>query len=391
MQTSKPRVLVVLHLVGGNDALNTLVPYGDPLYYENRPAVHVPEDKVLPIDNHLGLNPSMAPLLPFWVQRRMAIIVGIGYADPNYSHFRASDIWETAEPSDVAYAGWLAKAVREIDPHASNVLTAVNFGRGLPRALSLSGVPVASISSLDKYGFFSNIPGISERKARLDVLARMYMSSDEDEEYHRVTAASAALLGHSSVALRHTGDTGIAALKGADILRSTNAGYKAMVDYPNSSIGEKLKGIAQIKLANVGTRIFYTSHGSFDLHALQVPNHSARWREVSEAVAAFFEDLRLHSEADDTAMFIWSEFGRRVRDNGSGTDHGAAGLALLIGDRVKGGIYGEHPSLRGSDLVDGNLSYNVDFRAVYSSLLESWLEVGARPIIGSPLEQVGLF
>lgn len=389
MQTAKAPVLVVLHLVGGNDALNTLVPYNDPLYHQNRPSVHVPEEQLLPIDNHLGFHPSLASLLPFWNQRKMAVIPGIGYANPSYSHFRASDIWETAQPAEITYAGWLAQAVREIDPRGSNVLTAVNFGRGLPRALSLSGVPVVSVSNLDKYGFFSAIPDITERAERLKVFARMYR--DEGEPNPPAAAGNPASVDQPFAALRHAGDTGVVALKAADILGTTKAVYTAMASYPNNSLGEKLKGIAQIKLANVGTRIFYTAHGSFDLHALQAANHAARLREVSDAVAAFFEDLRRHDGADDVAMFIWSEFGRRVRDNGSGTDHGAAGLALIIGDRVNGGMYGEYPSLREPDLEDGNLAHSVDFRLVYGSLLENWLEVGARPITGSLVEQIGLF
>lgn len=388
-QGAKARVLVVLHLIGGNDALNTLVPYGDPLYYDSRPVVHIPEEEVLPINDRLGLHPSMAALKPFWDQGKMALVMGIGYANPNYSHFRSTDIWETAEPSKTAYGGWLARAVREMDPRACNVLTAVNFGRGLPRALSLSGVPVASVSTLEAYGLFSNLVSASERRSRLGVFERMY-SADETNDC-RPSAESALFPNQAAGALRHLAQTGLAALKGADILNSTCVGYNAMVEYPRNPIGEKLKGIAQVKSADLGTRIFYAAHGSFDLHAIQIPNHAERWREISESVAAFFDDLRLHSEADDVVLFIWSEFGRRVRDNGSGTDHGAGGLAFVIGDPVRGGLYGEYPSLRRSDLVDGNLACSVDFRMAYSSLLERWLEVEARPIVGATFEQIAVF
>ena len=146
MTSQKQPILVVLQLTGGNDTLNTIVPYGDPLYYDNRKTVRIAESEVLPIDSHYGFNPAMKALQPFWDNGKMAIINGVGYPNPNYSHFRSMDIWYTCEPEKMATDGWLGKTVREIDPKAENVLTAVNFGRGLPRALSLAGVPVASVS-----------------------------------------------------------------------------------------------------------------------------------------------------------------------------------------------------------------------------------------------------
>jgi len=149
---AKPPVLVVLQLGGGNDTVNTVVPWADPLYYDNRTRVRIDEADVLKIDDRLGFHPGMAAIKPFWDAGQMAVINGIGYPDPNYSHFRSMDIWYTAEPAKMATDGWLGKAVRDLDPKAENVLTAVNFGRGLPRALSLSGVPVASVAELDSYG-----------------------------------------------------------------------------------------------------------------------------------------------------------------------------------------------------------------------------------------------
>ena len=147
--THKPPILVVLQLTGGKDALNTLIPYGNPRYYDQRPTVRVPEDQVVPIDDDYGFHPSMAALKPFWDQGKMAIVNGIGYPKPDYSHFRSMDIWYTAQPETMATDGWLGKLVRDLDPRADNVLTAVSFGRGLPRALSLAGVPVASVAELD--------------------------------------------------------------------------------------------------------------------------------------------------------------------------------------------------------------------------------------------------
>jgi uncharacterized protein (DUF1501 family) len=163
--------------------------------------------------------------------------------------------------------------------------------------------------------------------------------------------------------------------------------YSSTVEYPTSQIAANLKGIAQVKLAGLGTRVFYTSHASFDTHAAELPTHALLWKEVSEAVAAFFADLREHDAAGDVIMLMWSEFGRRVRDNGAGTDHGAGGLAFVLGDPVKGGMYGEYPSLKDSELTIGNLQSNNDFRSTYGSILERWMQIEAKPIVNGSFEQ----
>ena len=179
--TRKPPTLVVLQLTGGNDALNTLVPYGNPLYYDQRPTVRIPEDQVLPIDEHYGFHPSMAALKPFWDQGKMAIVNGIGYPKPDYSHFRSMDIWYTAQPETMATDGWLGKLVHDLDPKADNVLTAVSFGRGLPRALSLAGVPVASVAELDSYGLLTNLSSV-QRQAALEVEVGLAAGERRDRE-----------------------------------------------------------------------------------------------------------------------------------------------------------------------------------------------------------------
>jgi uncharacterized protein (DUF1501 family) len=381
--TRKPPTLVVLQLTGGNDALNTVVPYGNPLYYDQRPTVRIPEEQVLPIDEHYGFHPSMAALKPFWDQGQMAIVNGIGYAKPDYSHFRSMDIWYTAQPDIMATDGWLGKLVRDLDPRADNVLTAVSFGRGLPRALSLSGVPVASVAELDSYGLLTNLSS-AQRQAALEVFSWMYDDGWDDEGLPAVPTRHP----HDSVVevLRYMGQTGLDAQKGATILRTAVEKYHSSVMYPQTSIGQSLRGVAQVKLADLGTRVFYTAHNGFDTHGTQLAVHAQLWREVSEAVATFFEDLRAHDAADDVIMLLWSEFGRRVRDNGSGTDHGAGGSAFVLGEAVKGGMYGEYPSLRAGDLTLGNLTYTNDFRATYSTILERWFDVEAKPIVNGTFE-----
>jgi uncharacterized protein (DUF1501 family) len=160
------------------------------------------------------------------------------------------------------------------------------------------------------------------------------------------------------------------------------------VTYPTSSIASSLKGIAQVKMAGLGTRVFYCATGSFDTHANQLKVHAQLWQEIAEAVSAFFADLREHGEADDVVMLLWTEFGRRARDNGAGTDHGAGGHAFVIGEPVTGGFYGEYPSLKEHDLTLGNLKYGIDFRSAYASILERWLDIDAKPIVGGSFEQL---
>jgi uncharacterized protein (DUF1501 family) len=383
--THKPPTLVVLQLTGGNDPLNTLVPYGNPLYYDQRPTVRLPEDQVLTIDDTYGFHPSMAALTPFWDQGQMAIINGIGYARPDYSHFRSMDIWYTAQPDSMATDGWLGKLVRDLDPKADNVLTAVSFGRGLPRALSLAGVPVASVAELDSYGLLTNLSSSEQRRAALEVFSWMYDDGWNDAGLPmEPTRQPAQPVGE---VLRYMGQTGLDAKKGAAILRTALEKYHASVSYPQTTIARSLRSVAQVKLADLGTRVFYTAHGSFDTHGTQMAVHAQLWRDIAEAIAAFFADLRAHNAADDVIMLLWSEFGRRVRDNGSGTDHGAGGIAFVLGEAVNGGMYGEYPSLRDGDLTMGNLTYTNDFRSTYSTILERWFGVEAKPIVNGAFEQ----
>jgi uncharacterized protein (DUF1501 family) len=373
----KEPTLVVLQMAGANDYLNTVIPYANPLYYDNRPTVHIPEDQVLRIDNEVGFHPNMRAMKRLYDEGKVAIIHGIGYPNPNYSHFRSMDIWYTCEPEKVSSEGWLGKVVRDLDPKADNVLTAVNFGRGMPRALSLSGVPIASVAQLDTYGVLSSLSGPT-RPMAMETFTRMYTGPEAGTEV-----------------MRYMGQTGLDAQKGADILRSAVSKYASTVKYPEANpIAASLKGVAQVKLAGLGTRLFYTSHGSFDTHASELPMHAKLWTEVDGAIDAFFQDMRAHDAADDMIMLLWTEFGRRVRDNGSGTDHGAGGVAFVIGERVKGGMYGAYPSLRDADLTQqregmfGNLRYNYDFRGLYSTIVDRWLGLDAKATVGGSFEQL---
>ena len=368
--TKKDPVIVVLQMSGGNDYLNTTIPYADGIYRDSRPVVGVPEDRVIKIDDQIGFHPEMAPIKELYDAGDMAIIHGVGYADSPRSHFRSMDIWHTCEPDKIGTEGWLGKVTRELDPNKENVLTAVSFGAALPRALALPGVPVACVDDLDNYGL---LPGIAneQRNKILDRFARMYSPT----------------IGTGAV-MDYLGQTGLDTLEGADILKDAPKMYSSTVEYPDSTIAKKLKGIAQVHLANFGTRVFYCDHGSFDSHSNQVGMHDKLWKDVSEGIRAFFADLREHNASEIVIMFLFSEFGRRVIDNGSGTDHGAGGVAFALGDQIRGGQYGEFPSMKPEHLEQGDVVPNVDFRGVYSTMVEEWFGLDANPIVNGNFEKL---
>ena len=366
----RERNVVVVQLSGGNDGLNTVIPYENGLYYDYRANVNIPQEEVLPLEDGLGLTPHAAPIKRLWDEGHVAVINGIGYPSPNRSHFRSMDVWHTAEPDKIGAEGWLGRALREIDPEGENVLTGVNFGRGLPRALSAKGVPVASVGDLETYGLFPDLQDEVLRKYALDAFAKMYGATE----------------GKDAVA-QFLGQTARDALKGADILRTAPAKYASDVEYADTPIAQSLKSIAQVMFADLGTRVFYTQHGSFDTHAGELEAHAKLWGDVSGAVGDFYDDLSEHGRENDTVVLLFSEFGRRIQDNGTGTDHGSGSVSLVIGGEVKGGLYGEYPSLKEEDQLEGDLHFNNDFRSTYSTILERWMGVEAAPVVNGKFEQ----
>ena len=364
--------LVVIQLSGGNDYLNTIVPFNSGEYYDYRPTVNIDGDSVLPIGDGHGFNPNMAPIKDLYDQGKVAVINGIGYPNPNRSHFRSMDIWHTAEPNDIATEGWLGRATRDLDPTGENVLTAVNFGRGLPRALGVRGVPVASVGNLETYGLFPDLKDEMLRKYALDAFAKMYGGER----------------GKDAV-MDFLGQTGTDALKGADLLRTALDKYSSNVEYAANPIAQSLNDAARVMFSDLGTRIFYTQQGSYDTHSGELVTHASLIGDVSTAVADFYDDLKEHDRDDDTLILIFSEFGRRIRDNGSGTDHGSGGVAFVIGGQVKGGMYGEYPSLKEEDQLEGDLHFNNDFRSTYTTILDRWLHLDAAPIVNGQFEQHG--
>ena len=369
---AKDPVLVVVQLTGGNDFMNTLVPYTEGAYYDARPLVRVAEDEVLPINETLGFNPNASRLKELYDAGNVAVVQGIGYPNSSRSHFRGMDIWHTCEPDRISTEGWVAKVIDRLDPEGENPLTAVNIGRGLPRALAAPGVTATSVGDLDNYGLMTGVEVEEERERDLEIFKRMY-----------TPAVGAGLVQD------YLSQTGRGSLAGAEILATVPGQYSSSVEYGANPIAKALHDVARIHTAGVGTRVFYTNHPGYDTHSHQPPVHPRLLQEVSGALADFMQDLREHDAAEEVTILVFTEFGRRMKDNGSGTDHGSGGGAFIVGDLVEGGLYAEYPSVDPSDWLHGeDLKHTIDFRGIYGTILEQWMGIAPQEIVGGEFEQI---
>ena len=368
----KDPVLVVVQLSGGNDFMNTVVPYTAGIYYDSRPVVGLKEDEVLPIHDTLAWNPNCAPLQSMYEAGEIAVVQGIGYPNSNRSHFRAMDIWHTCEPVEIGTEGWAGRVIRELDPGGHNVLTGVSVGKGLPRAMAVPGVPVTSFDNLDTYGLLTGIDDAQRRTAALEVFKGMYG--------HEVGAG---------MVMDYLSQTGLNVISGTSELKKAKTGYSSTVEYGDSAIAGSLRDVARVHLAGLGTRVFYTAQGGYDNHANEVPDHPKLLVDLSNAISSFFADLRAHNASSEVTMLVFTEFGRRIRDNASGTDHGSGGGAFIIGDHVKGGLYAQYPSLDPSRWVHGeDMEHTIDFRGIYGTVLEQWMGLDPTEIVGGHFEQI---
>jgi len=257
-------------------------------------------------------------------------------------------------------------------PKHDNVVAAVNFGAGLPRALVSHGAPVASVTDLNTYGLMNHVTELDQRNEALQAFKDMYSQA----------------IGSGPV-MDYLSQTGLDALKGAEIIGSVTEKYSSDVEYAENSFAKAMKGAAQVLQADIGTRICYTQHGSFDAHTNGIALQEGLLTDVSGGIYDFYDDMKRANKSDDVIMFVFTEFGRRVKDNGNGTDHGSGGVAFVIGDQVEGGQYSDYPSLAPDQLLEGDLRFNLDFRSVYTEILEDWLEIDARPVVKGEYEKVG--
>ncbi len=355
-------ILVMIELNGGNDGLNTLVPYADPAYYTNRPTIGIPKDKVLQLGSSFGLHPSMGAMKGLWDAGQVAVIHGAGYPRADQSHFRSMDIWQTAVPERVATLGWLGRYLDKIPEDDQNALYGVAFQTDMPRAFRGERSQVPAVPNFESYKYQTDDNYKQDRGRQLQAFTQISSHVPIDVPY-------------VGLVQRNIRD----AYTTADRLQSAGV-YRPTVVYPNTGLGNGLKLVAEVIVKQFGTHLFHVTIGGFDTHAGQPGQHSRILGELSGAVGAFFQDLKNQSLSDDVLALTFSEFGRRVRENGSaGTDHGAASPMFAMGGKVKGGFYGNPPSL--TNLDDGNLKYTTDFRTVYATVLERWLAADSNAVL----------
>jgi uncharacterized protein (DUF1501 family) len=368
--SAKGRALVVLQLDGGNDGLNTVVPYRDANYAKYRPRLRVPTQGLLKIDDHVGLHPALRGLAQLLEGRQLAIIQSVGYPNPNRSHFESMAIWHTAQPQNATSEtpGWLARSLGAKPPAGGGDVPALHVGDTLlPQALTGSSWHVPSLVSLEQCRRRLGVraAGAREQRAALDALAGLERGKPGSllQFVERSTLTSYA----SSARLEGVLQAG-----------------KAPAGYPDHlGLSQRLKLIAQLLKAGLLASIYYTQLGGFDTHANQIATHPALLREVGDCLKTFLDDLTQAGEAERVVVLVFSEFGRRLAESASGgTDHGTAAPVLLLGPKVRAGLHGSYPNLQ--DLWDGDPKHAIDFRQVYATVLDQWLGCPSAKVLGAP-------
>ncbi len=346
------RTLVVLQLGGGNDGLNTVIPFTDPAYATLRPTIGKKAADVLPISNTLAFNPNLSKLMDIWNSGKLAVLEGVEYPQPNYSHFRSTEIWMTGDDQNVGSLGWLGHSLDHLSNHPA--LVAASLGVTVPQALvGMQPVDIALGGSLASFGY--RPLGKVDPGAVSAIYDYMDSTTTSATPYKKLVTQS-----HE-----------IAQEAMAGVAKAAS-GYTPAVTYPNTSLAAGLQTVAQLIHGGVGARVLYLATGGFDTHANQVGTHDTLLKYLGDGLAAFWQDISAHGHADSVALMTFSEFGRRPGENFSkGTDHGSASVMFVMGGGVKGGVYGNAPTL--TNLDNGNLRVQQDFRTVYAAMLQNWL------------------
>ena len=352
------RTLIIIQMAGGNDGLNTVVPYTDSRYYDHRSYLAVSDEDVLDLNGELGLHPVLGKMKLLWDQGLLAVVQGVGYENQSYSHFESMHVWQTADNKGKLGEGWLGRYFESLKGMEDNIFQGLAVGKLMPYECSNLNAPIPVVSSIDKY----RLKGSSEQRS--EALLKLYGSSPLDAPY--------------GVLLDNTIE---AVYKSSEALQTADKNYKSDIQYPETSLSKSLKVLAEAIIGDLGVRVGHVKIGGFDTHSDQIVEQPDLLQEMSEAIYAFYEDLKAAGRDQDVLIMTWSEFGRRVKSNGSGgTDHGAAAPMFLIGSPVIGGVYGENPNLRNLD--KDNLRFTTDFRSVYSTVLEEWLGAAPEAILG---------
>jgi len=374
--TSRPgipedRILVVVQMGGGNDGLNTVVPFTNDAYYRARPTLAVPQKDVLRITDDLAFHPGLAPLKELYDKGAMAVVQGVGYPNPSRSHFKSMEIWHTADPEGrIVRYGWIGRYFDSKCPVCEQPTVGVNVGPAMPLAMQAESGMGVSLENPEAFQWIAGLDGIG---------------AQEEQELFRLLNAPAPNEPGTIDFLRHTA---MNAYVSSEQVRGAVRAYKGGIEYPNTQFAASLRLIAQMIAGRLTTKVYYAHMTGFDTHAAQRGVHENLLGQLAGGVAAFYRDLEAQGNAERVLVLAFSEFGRRVAENGSGgTDHGTAAPMFVFGKGLRGGLYGQQPSL--TDLADGDLKHGIDFRSVYATVLDRWLGADPQKILGSGFERVG--
>ncbi len=363
------KILVVLQLSGGNDGLNTVIPFGEDEYYKNRFTLAIGKKNVLRINDQIGFHPALQGFDDLLQDGKLSVVQGVGYPNPNRSHFESMDLWHTAHRiSESDRLGWLGRSVES--SMKSDDLPAVHFGNGLqPLALRTESKPIPSIRSLDDFKL--NVLKNQQARDLLTPMLRGKLQSDNS-------------------LLSYVHDSATVALKTSHRLEGIRDVSGNQFNYPGSNLGKNLSIIAQLIGSRLATKIYYTTLDGFDTHSNQGPSHQGLLSDLASSTGAFMKEIAEQGNDGRVVVLAFSEFGRRVRENASrGTDHGTAAPVFVMGSALQQPLIGEHPSLQ--DLDQGDLKFRIDYRQVYADLLQNWLGVEPESILGGSFAPLGLF
>ena len=372
--SKKNRILVVLQLSGGNDGINTLIPFADPNYSQLRPSLGFAANEVLHLTDSVGLNPNLSKLKTMYDQGKVAVVQGVGYPNPNRSHFRSMDIWHSARPDTFERSGWLGRYVSACECARDNALPAISVGDQLNTMFWTDTTLVPAVASIGAFSFITDTKYKNDRTFQMQTLQNIYSQAGNWSAYEGLIRRGT-----------------LQALAGSDELQKVAASYQSPVQYPaNNGLANQLKMVAQVIAGNLGTRLFSVSMGGYDTHANQKPTQDKNLAQLGDALEAFMQDLANMQQQDNVVIMAFSEFGRRVKQNGSGgTDHGTAEPMFIIGNKVQGGLYGTYPSL--SDLDNnGDLKFNADFRSVYAGVLKDVVGADPAPILAGSFDPISV-
>lgn len=374
--TSRPgvpddRILVVVQMGGGNDGLNSIVPFTNDAYYRARPNLAVPQKDVIRITDELGLHPNLGKLKELYDKGAMAVVQGVGYPNPSRSHFKSMEIWQTADPEGrVVRYGWVGRYFDSKCPVCEQPTVGVNVGQTMPLAMQAESGLGVSLENPDAFQWMNTFNGLGAK--------------EEQELFKLLNAPSPNEPGTIDF-LRHTA---MNAYVSSENVRDAVKNYKGGVEYANTRFASSMRLIAQMIAGKLPTKVYYAHMTGFDTHAAQRGAHETLLLHLAESVSSFYKDLEAQGNAERVVVLAFSEFGRRVAENGSGgTDHGTAAPMFVFGKALKGGLYGSHPSL--TDLTEGDLKHGIDFRSVYSTVLDRWLGADPQKILGHNFERVG--